>query len=713
MKKACLFLLLGFISRVFAYSDWVTVGQGGGGAIVDVVCHPADSNIVWVLTDLTGIFKSSDDGKTYDRMSGPIEKEEQLFEWMRGVAYELAYDPSDPNIMYWAMDGGIYTVPGLYKSVDGGETWFKIPGSPDLAPGAIVVDNNGIIYGVKHQKLYISTDKGDTWHTKPDVPTYYCDDDYMWRRKFRIIIYTTKDNRIFIGDRRDGTGIYYTVDMGDSWIQALEGEEIMDIGSSPITPGLVMALEQDGRIFRSDNGGESFETIDSLSHGHYRWGQWPPYYGSIAINGHNRVIAIGRREMGISFDAGISFKKIKEEDCQWDPGDFIFPNRQTTDAFLKCSKLSASPVSKHWYFVDGMVVKTSKDNGKSWIGRCNGIDIICIYSPPVIDKTNPDIIHIAAGDVGHHYTIDGGKTWYSSETGMGSVDGVTQDPNNPSVYYKMYGRGRKRGIVHKSSDSGMTWKKVGQVPVPRGKRGGRSGFQGPLFYHGWLGQIRVDPTNSDRIYACHRMMDGVYMSENGGCDYERIIELVRPWQLEVTKNGTVFVCTWDSKGLYRSTDNGKEFKMIHNGMVHDFAVHPNNENIVYLNAGSFSHAWSSARKITNYERERDHGSGGKGKLYKTTDGGKTWTILGQYDGFAIYIEPNFPSYMLMSTRDGGQGIMRSSDSGVTWHSIHNLHDNYHPRGFIYGGVPGRVYTWNHNIARIDNIHINGLSVIQH
>ncbi len=122
---------------ISGYTDWNRLGPGGGGFIIDVISHPTNPNIVWVETDLTGIFKSTDGGKNFRRMSGPIERKERLFEWMRGLAHELVYDLSDPNIMYWAMDGGIYTKPGLYKSTDGGEAWFKIPASPDLAPAQL------------------------------------------------------------------------------------------------------------------------------------------------------------------------------------------------------------------------------------------------------------------------------------------------------------------------------------------------------------------------------------------------------------------------------------------------------------------------------------------------------------------------------------------------------------------------------------------------
>ncbi|MCF6269799.1 MAG: hypothetical protein L3J41_08820 [Melioribacteraceae bacterium] len=687
-------------------ADWSVVGQGGGGVLVDVICHPTDSNVVWVVTDLTGIFKSTDGGVTYRRMGGSVEKEELLFEWMRNTDHELVYDLSNPNIMYWAMDGGIYTTPGLYKSIDGGESWFKIPGSPDLAPGAIVVDYNGVIYGVKHRKLYVSTDKGETWQTKPDVPTFYNGDDYDWRRRVRIFIYVTIDNKVIIGDRYNGTGIFISEDMGNSWTQRLKGEQIMDVASSPTTPGLIMALEQDGRIFRSADGGNNFETVQKISNSYYAWKMWPAFYGSIAINKNDYVMAIGRWEMGFSTDGGKTFEVVKEDEPKWDPGDYIFSNRSTNEGLFKCNKLTVSPVTGKWYFVDGMLVKESHDNGASWFGYSKGVDIICVYSPPVVDVTNPDVIHIGAGDIGHYYTTDGGVSWKTAENRMGNVDGIDQDPNNPQVWYKLYGR-NDRGSVHKSTDGGVTWKKISNIPMPDFRRRSE---KDPSFYSGWIGRLIVDPTNSQRIFATHRASDGLYMSEDGGHNFRRVLALVRPWQLEVTDSGTVFICTWDSKGLYRSTDNGKSFEMIYDGMVHDFVVHPNNDDIVYANEGSFSHAWATARVLPKYERNRKHKDEGKGKLLKTVDGGNTWETLGAYDGFALYIEPNYPNVMLMATRDGGQGIMRSSDGGKTWISIHGSHQNYQPRGFVYGGVPGRVYSWNHNMERLDNLHIDSLFI---
>jgi len=700
MKHLIIYIILFFIVDIYAQANWKVVGQGGGGVIVDVVVHPSDPDIVWIETDLTGIFKSRDGGKTFKRISGAIEKEEEFFEWTRGTDHELVYDPTEPNIMYWALDAGIYKEPGLYKSIDGGDSWFKIPNSPDLSPGAIVVDYNGMVYGVKHKNLYVSNDKGITWVKKPNVPTFYNNNEYDWRRRLRIFIYVTIDNKIIIGDRYKGTGIYISTDQGNTWTNPLKGKEIMDVASSPVTSSLIMALEQDGRLFRSNDGGKSFEVVDSLKDSYYEWRKWPAYYGGISINRDNNVMVIARWELGISTDAGLTFKKYKENQCNWDPGDYIFPNRKTNESLFKCNKLVASPIPGKWYSVDGNIVKVTEDNGKSWIGRCKGIDILCAYTPPVIDLTNPDIIHIGAGDNGHYYSTDGGQTWKTSESRMENVDGICQDPNNLLVYYKMYGSKSDVGAVMKSLDGGKTWNKLANIPLP-GLIGRTE--QNRSFYDGYIGRIVVDPSNSQRIYAIHRASDGVYMSEDGGHNFKRVLELVRPWQLEVTKKGNVFVCTWDSEGLYRSTDHGVSFQVISNKMVHDFVIHPDNDDIIYFNADSFTHAWATANKLPNYERNRKHIDKGKGGLYKTVDGGKTWNMLGRYDGFALYIEPNFPNVMLMSTRDGGKGIMRSMDAGKTWESIHGNHNNYHPRGFVYGGVPGRVYTWNHNLEVINNI----------
>jgi photosystem II stability/assembly factor-like uncharacterized protein len=685
-----------------AYPEWRRLGPGGGGVIMDVVPHPTDPSIVWVQTDLTGIFRSRDGGRTFERKSGPVERQELLYEWMRGMDNELAFDPTDPNVLYWAMDGGIYTHPGLYRSTDGGDTWDKMPGSPDLMPGAIAVDHAGVIYGIKHRRLYVSEDRGTNWQERPDLPTEYCGDPYDWRRRYRVIIRAGRNQRVFIGDRLPGTGLYFTNDRGRSWTQALAGEQILDFSISPTTPDLVFALEQDGRVFRSTDGGRNFNVVAQVEHGYYNRRVWPPFYGGIAVNPDDHVITIGREQMALSTDGGLTFRKYGEQDPVWNAGDYIFTNRRTNHSLFKVIRLAASPASGRWYTVDGHVLRITEDDGKSWRAGVAGIDILCAYSPPAIDSTDPRSIHLGAGDNGHYYTRDEGVTWRSSESRMCNIDGVAQDPNHPDVWYKLYGGAGDQGGFYRSTNGGADWVKIGKVPLP-GLVGRTE--ENPSFLQGWIGRVCIDPTDSRRIYVVHRASGGVYRSTDGGETFACVLKLELPWELSVTRSGMVLVCTFDGKGLYRSVDRGDSFEEIHHGMVHNFAVHPQNDDIIYANVGSWSHAWAAASKLPRYERGRAHPSDGPGRLFKTTDGGKTWKEQGAYDGFALYIEPNYPDVMLMATREGGRGILRSMDGGATWSSFHGDHGNYLPHGFVYGGVPGRVYTWNHNLFRADGIHL--------
>ena len=92
--------------------------------------HPTDPQIVLMGTERNGILKSTDGGATWTW-------HRQGLRWMPGVGYPEFYDiaisPDDPNIVFAAtVDSpgpvtGDYpsAIAGIYKSVDGGETWVR------------------------------------------------------------------------------------------------------------------------------------------------------------------------------------------------------------------------------------------------------------------------------------------------------------------------------------------------------------------------------------------------------------------------------------------------------------------------------------------------------------------------------------------------------------------------------------------------------------
>lgn len=221
-------------------------------------------------------------------------------------------------------------------------------------------------------------------------------------------------------------------------------------------------------------------------------------------------------------------------------------------------------------------------------------------------------------------TTDGGITWKNVSDGHfgGSIGAVAVSSWDPNVIYVGGGEKTVRGNVShgdgvwKSTDAGRTWTHVGlddSRHIPR---------------------IRIHPKDPELVYAAvlgHLFgpndMRGVYRSKNGGRTWERIHFVNR-----------------DAGAI-------------------DLAMDPTNPRILYA---SF---WRVRR--TPYSLE----SGGRGSsLWKSTDGGDTWTELTRKPGLpkgtlgiiGITVSASNPDnlYAIVEAEDGG--VFRSQDGGATW-----------------------------------------------
>ncbi|HVS00854.1 MAG TPA: glycosyl hydrolase [Thermoanaerobaculia bacterium] len=221
-------------------------------------------------------------------------------------------------------------------------------------------------------------------------------------------------------------------------------------------------------------------------------------------------------------------------------------------------------------------------------------------------------------------TTDGGRTWANVSDGFfgGSIGAVAVSEWDPNVVYAGGGEKTVRGNVShgdgmwKSTDAGKTWKHVGLADsrhIPR---------------------IRIHPKNPDLVYAA---VLGHLFGPN------------------------------EMRGVYRSSDGGDTWKRVlhvddETGAV-DLAMDPTNPRVLY--AGM----WQVRR--TPYSLE----SGGPGSgLWKSTDGGDTWTDLTRNPGLpegtvgiaGVTVSPTQPDnlYAILEAEDGG--VFRSQDGGKTW-----------------------------------------------
>ncbi|MBL8959756.1 MAG: glycosyl hydrolase, partial [Gemmatimonadetes bacterium] len=223
-------------------------------------------------------------------------------------------------------------------------------------------------------------------------------------------------------------------------------------------------------------------------------------------------------------------------------------------------------------------------------------------------------------------TDDAGISWRNISDGFfktSSIGAIAVAPSDANVIYVGTGEHAIRGQsstygdgVYKSTDQGRTWKNVGLAATRQ------------------ISAVRVHPQNPDIVY--------------------------------VAGQGDRWKGTPD-RGVYRSMDGGKTWSQVLKGDnpttgPSDLAMDPTNPRILY------AAMWDHQRVPWNVR------SGGPGSgIYKSTDGGDTWTrladglpkLMGKI-GVAVSAQPD-RLYAIVEAENGG--LFRSDDAGKTWRNV--------------------------------------------
>jgi len=259
-------------------------------------------------------------------------------------------------------------------------------------------------------------------------------------------------------------------------------------------------------------------------------------------------------------------------------------------------------------------------------------------------------------------TIDAGRTWKPIFDGqpIGSIGALAVAPSDPSVIYVGSGEADMRSDiaqgdgVYKSADGGRTWTKIGLTDTQQ------------------VGRIVVDPRDSNRVLVAA-------LGHPYGPNAER--------------------------GVFRSTDGGGTWQKIlfkdENTGAIDLAFRPGDSRVVY------AALWQTRRPPWSvYPPSNGPGSG----LYKSTDGGDTWTSLAGH-GFpakpgriGLAVAPSRPDrvYAMVDAPDGG--LYRSDDGGASWTRTSGDRRIW-GRGWYFGGIaveprdPDVVYACNTALYR--------------
>ncbi|NNF05114.1 MAG: glycosyl hydrolase, partial [Rhodothermales bacterium] len=253
----------------------------------------------------------------------------------------------------------------------------------------------------------------------------------------------------------------------------------------------------------------------------------------------------------------------------------------------------------------------------------------------------PDLYYMGATGGGVWRTTDAGESWENISDGFfgGSIGAVAVSEWDNNVIYVGGGEKTVRGNVShgygiwKSEDAGKTWTFKG---LPESRH---------------VPRIRIHPKNPDLVYAA---VLGHLFGPN------------------------------EERGVYRSKDGGDTWEKIlfaseKAGFV-DLVMDPTNPRILYASA------WEVYR--SPYELS----SGGEDSgLYKSTDGGNTWTELTNQDNglpggvlgiIGVAVSPVNPDRVWAIVEHEEGGVYRSEDGGESWRRI-NTDRNLRQRAWYY------------------------------
>lgn len=264
--------------------------------------------------------------------------------------------------------------------------------------------------------------------------------------------------------------------------------------------------------------------------------------------------------------------------------------------------------------------------------------------------------YVAAASGGVWKTVNAGTTFEPLFDGQGSysIGCVTLAPSNPNIVWVGTGENNnQRSVgygdgVYKSLDGGKSWDHMGLKASEH------------------IGRIIVHPTNPDIVYVA---AIGPLWSAGG------------------------------DRGVFKTTDGGKTWSQVlqkdgkslldeHTGVT-DLVMDPRNPDVLY------AAAFQRRRHVFTYV-----GGGPGSTLYKSTDGGATWTQSakgfpeGDIGRIGLAISPADPEiiYAIVEATADKSGFFRSTDRGASWHkqSGHVTSGNYYCEIFAHPVEPHTV-----------------------
>jgi hypothetical protein len=584
-----------------------------------------------------GVWKSEDGGTTFH----PVFDKQPV----KSIG-AVALDPTNSQVM-WVGTGESWTRNsvsvgnGVYKSVDGGETWTNV-GLPNVEriTRIVVHPKNGNI-------VYVCA-PGPLWSDSPD------------------------------------RGLYKTTDGGRTWSLALKGTNLStgcsSVAMDPANPEHLLAGEWDfrrkpyeyrsggdgpdkpsgSRFAESRDGGRTWKYLDASTRKglpDYPWGRLEIAFAPSNPKQVYAFIENPRPALYASTNGGLTWEeRDRSQGMVWRP--FYF------------GRIVVDPKDANRLFKMGYSITASEDGGKSFSNAAGGShgDWHDIWINPANTK------NIVGGDDGGlWYSYDGANRWWKANNlPVSQFYHVSTDTKDP---YQVYG-----GLQDNSS-----W--AGDQEYPGGITNNRweNLFGGDGFW------AFSDPSDPNYVYAEYqgghigrinrKTLEQRDIQPKGGYKEKLRYNWNTPIALSPNEKGTIYI---GSQFLFRSRDHGVTWDRISPDLSTNDPVRQRQEQ-----SGGITVDNSSAEMNTTiYSISESPKAAGQiwvgtddGNVQLTRDGGRGWTNLtpalgmpaanwiswveaSRYDPAVAYVTDDRHAY-----GDMNPYLYRTTDYGRTWQRL--------------------------------------------
>ena len=620
--------------------SWRSIGPANmGGRINDIVGIPGNPAIFYIAVAGGGVFKTSNAGTTFE----PIFDSQAVLD-----VGALAIAPSDPNVLWLGTGEGnprnsASVGDGVYRSIDAGKTWTNM-GLRDTEriarikihprdPNVVYVAALGHEWGANEERgLFKTVDGGKSWRKVlyKDTSTGASDIDVDASNPQIVYagMYTFRRQAWQFTSGAGETGLYRSMDGGETWTRLSNGlpkGPLDRIGvaiaqSRPETVYMVSEAKNEGVLFRSDDRGETWQTVNRDPVINFR----PFYYSDIRVdpNDPQRVYSLSG-SLFSSSDGGRTFGRIGagthgDHQSLWiDPtnSDRIlsgsdggyqvsYDRGQTFDVINNVAISQFYNITldnRDPYYICGGLQDNANWCGPSATRNAEGIQKADWYGMP-----SHDGIHAIADPRAPHivYTNTQGGAVTATDTLTGSVRSIHPHPVEVASAGNAIAGHRYRfnwepAMALSPHDPGVLY--LGGNVLFRTSNGGNT----------WE-VISRDLTTDDKTKQ--QASGGVVVTDNTGAEFHCTIIAIAESPL---RRGSIWVGT-DDGNVQLTTDGGKSWTNVA-------------DRITGLPPGS----WISHIEASRFDAgtayvaaDRHRADDFRPHVFKTTDFGKTWSAIG-------------------------------------------------------------------------------------